>query len=738
MSRKPFTAEVFFGLSQPTSRVPFHLSPDGQKLVFAVQSQRRARDTGSDTSYTTTGIPRGMIGSRILMVDCVTGTVEEPFPPGSTSWGAQWSPDGSRLAAYVQADEGHACLGIWERASQKSRLYAHVHVRPFFGFEVPRWTPDSQSLVVKLVATQKREMIIMEEDASSEHVTVFSFIPGQEQDTAPLSGWADGYACDLALVESETGKVQQLAEDWRAIGWKVSPDGRSLAVLRYTKAEPKLQQLYFDLTLVPFDHGSPRLLARHIPQSYGICFQWSADSRFLAYTTRERGAQNRLYVVSANGDTEPRELSNLAEELELTQGDVEAPRWSEDGRFVYCLARRGCWEFATDGSSRRYLSFSLNQEVITWFQPPMRGTLWTSVPATLLYLTCDSQTKNSSLVRMNMRNGDTAILAELPMRPGGSAFEKEVNRDGSRMYFCLESSDQPAALWQFSSRDHHAKRFFSLNAHLDGVALGKSRLLTYRTLDGELRQAALLLPAGYTEGNTVPLIVVVYGGSTQSDDLHTFGVTRDLLHGQQLVSHGYAVLCPDIHLTDRDPLRQLPGQVLPAIHHVIDLGIADPKRLGLIGHSYGGYCALALLVQTNIFSAAVTSAGFYDLISTSLSMRENGQNGWLGWAESGQGRMGGSLWEKRESYIESNPIFYLDRIQTPLLLTCGSKDLVPPAQAEEVFVGLRRLGKRVELRRYEGEDHWPGRWGESSYRDLCARVLTWFDEYLSKEEEKQA
>ena len=168
-------------------------------------------------------------------------------------------------------------------------------------------------------------------------------------------------------------------------------------------------------------------------------------------------------------------------------------------------------------------------------------------------------------------------------------------------------------------------------------------MLEYRSLDGERRQAALLLPAGYKEGSRVPVIVIVYGGSFQSNDLHRFGVTHDLLHGQLLASHGYAVLCPDVPLKENDPLKQLPGLVLPAITRLIDLGIADPQRIGLMGHSYGGYCTLALLVQTTLFSAAVASGGFYNLISTYLTLRENGNNGWLGWCESGQGRMGGTL-----------------------------------------------------------------------------------------------
>ena len=67
---------------------------------------------------------------------------------------------------------------------------------------------------------------------------------------------------------------------------------------------------------------------------------------------------------------------------------------------------------------------------------------------------------------------------------------------------------------------------------------------------------------------------------------------------------------------------------------------------------------------------------------------------------------------------------------TPVLLTCGSEDMVPPAQAAGVFVGLRRLGKEVELREYEGEGHWTGMWSEPAYRDLAERVPAWLDEHL--------
>ena len=79
-------------------------------------------------------------------------------------------------------------------------------------------------------------------------------------------------------------------------------------------------------------------------------------------------------------------------------------------------------------------------------------------------------------------------------------------------------------------------------------------------------------------------------------------------------------------------------------------------------------------------------------------------------------------------------MFFLDRVTTPLLLASGTVRAEEPAQAGEVFSALRRLGKRVELRLYDGEDHAPGGWSEPSHRDFVERVVQWFDSYLKGDE----
>src|SRR5439155_4768593 len=137
-------------------------------------------------------------------------------------------------------------------------------------------------------------------------------------------------------------------------------------------------------------------------------------------------------------------------------------------------------------------------------------------------------------------------------------------------------------------------------------------------------------------------------------------------------------------------------------------GVADPDRLGLFGHSYGGYSTLSLLVQTTRFKAAIAADGYGDLIATYGQMNSDGSAFGVPLAETGQLLMGGTPWQFRERYVENSPVFHLDRVETPLLIVHGANDtVVLPFLADEIFVGLRRLGKEVVYAKYQGEGHSP-------------------------------
>jgi dipeptidyl aminopeptidase/acylaminoacyl peptidase len=264
---------------------------------------------------------------------------------------------------------------------------------------------------------------------------------------------------------------------------------------------------------------------------------------------------------------------------------------------------------------------------------------------------------------------------------------------------------------------------------LERYTFGKSLLVQWLSADGQPLRGALYLPAGYESGKRYPLIVGVYGGSTPSTRVHTFGGLGASLENQQLyATRGYAMLFPDMPLRLGTPMQDIAATVLPGINRVVELGIADPGRIGVIGGSYGGYSTLSLLVQSPRFAAAVAVASPANLFTYYARLPREGEPN-VAWLESGQGRMGGNPWELRSRYIENSPFFYLDRVRTPVLLVHGTADVaVPVMESDAVYVALRRLGKEVEYARYAGEGH--GGWSRINSLDYVQRTLAWFDRHL--------
>jgi dipeptidyl aminopeptidase/acylaminoacyl peptidase len=733
MGHQPFTIDTLFRVQHVASRVPLDLSPDGAYLTLTVQTHQQRNAVGNDRVFTAEGVPVELLGSRVLVVDTTTGEVVEPFRSSTTSWGAQWAPDGHALAAYVQEGRQPPCLGIWKLATGATRRFPRVRVRPVFGFEIPRWLPDSRSVVVKLVPTTPpvTPTVGQPVDEGSGAVHVFAFDPATaEGDPTAAPTPFDWYRCDLGLVDVRTGAVRILAADQSLVGWEVAPDGQAVAALVDTHFDSRLTQFFFDLQVIPLDGSPPRTVATHIPQPFSIAFAWSPDSQTIAYTTNALGQSSQLWVAPADGSGAAADLTG-AVDIGVAH-ELAAPRWTSDGQYVACRTTSAIWAYAADGSGAWRLPTPSQHEVIGWAPQRSQPAGLTITPESLLAIVRNLDAKDEGLARLALTDGAAMLVAQFAKTCVDPTFGVAATADGTTVYLVLQAADHPAELWRISAQTGTSRRLLTLNPDLTDLALGTSRLVSWRSLDGRRLQGALLTPAGYRAGQPVPLIVQVYGGFLGSNVLHRFAFDgAHLDNAQLLASHGYAVLWPDLPLDDHAPLDQLPGLVLPAVNQLIDQGIIDPDRIGLLGHSYGGYGVLALLTQTTRFRAAVCIAGMTNLTSFYGVLTPEGVSNWLGWCETGQGRLGGSLWERRAAYIENSPLFYLDRVTTPILLVSGTAHPGEPAQSAEAFSALRRLGKRVELRIYDGEAHWPAAWSAASVRDLCARGLRWFDEHLT-------
>jgi dipeptidyl aminopeptidase/acylaminoacyl peptidase len=195
------------------------------------------------------------------------------------------------------------------------------------------------------------------------------------------------------------------------------------------------------------------------------------------------------------------------------------------------------------------------------------------------------------------------------------------------------------------------------------------------------------------------------------------------------VSRGYLVFNPDIPYRIGYPGESAMTSVVPGVLSLIAKGFVDQNHIGVQGHSWGGYQIAYLVTKTNIFKAAEAGAPVANMISAYGGIRWSTGMSRMFQYEKTQSRIGGTLWEQPLHFIENSPIFWADKVQTPLLMMHNDQDgAVPWYQGIEYFTALRRLGKPAWMINYNGEDH--GLLKLANRKDWTIRMQQFFDHYL--------
>ncbi len=254
------------------------------------------------------------------------------------------------------------------------------------------------------------------------------------------------------------------------------------------------------------------------------------------------------------------------------------------------------------------------------------------------------------------------------------------------------------------------------------------QLVDYVSQKGDKLQAALFLPADYQKGKCYPTIVVIYEKFSSWLNRYLgpgFGVLSNAFYNSQ----GYAILRPDIVNRIDDPALSALWCVVPAIEVAVATGIVDRDRLGLHGHSMGGWETALLITQTDLFKAAVAGAPLTDLISMYGSIYGSTGNSNAPILERSQGRFSKGYWENFDAFFRNSPVFFAHKVQTPLLIMHNDKDgAVDWNQGVEFFNVLRRLQKPVFMLQYKGEGHNLQKF--PNQKDYTIRMKEFFDHYL--------
>jgi dipeptidyl aminopeptidase/acylaminoacyl peptidase len=222
------------------------------------------------------------------------------------------------------------------------------------------------------------------------------------------------------------------------------------------------------------------------------------------------------------------------------------------------------------------------------------------------------------------------------------------------------------------------------------------------------------------------------------------GGPTPVFDGQLWAARGYAVIYPSTPIqpaAQADVPAALADAAVAAVDATVAAGWVDPDRVGLMGHSFGGYSTAAVLARrSDRFRAAIAMSGIYDFAEAwgarapSDALIETDGRGNLSdtktFVEDGQIGLAAPPWTNPEAYWRSSPLYNVARITTPLMLTVGDLDLGPTQlqQAERFYAALQRTGNPAVFVRYWGEGHTQVDVG--AVRDQWARFTAWFDHYL--------
>jgi dipeptidyl aminopeptidase/acylaminoacyl peptidase len=302
--------------------------------------------------------------------------------------------------------------------------------------------------------------------------------------------------------------------------------------------------------------------------------------------------------------------------------------------------------------------------------------------------------------------------------------------DADLLLYTRESIEEFPNLWVADLDLDGARQLSDANPQQSEYVWATVEQIEWISADGTPLAGLLYKPSNFDAAMKYPMMVYFYERNSNGMHAHSPPIPhRSVIRPTFYASRGYIVFIPDIVYRIGYPGQSALDAVMPGVLEVVKRGFVDPERIGVQGHSWGGYQIAYMVTKTNLFRAAGAGAPVSNMTSAYGGIRWGSGMSRMFQYERTQSRLGGSLWEAPLRYLENSPLFWVDRIETPLLILHNDNDgAVPWYQGIELFVAMRRLGKPAWMVNYNGEPHWPLPYPKR--RDWNIRMQQFFDHYL--------
>ena len=743
-----------------------HNLATGAEIPFGNVSEMAWQDSGARLAMVIDADDQ--VGNGVQVYDAASGRLQSLDSDEATYRRLAWRDDATDLVVLKTApdpafdDTAHVAL-VWQgvdgSTAQAQRLEASTSGFPtdmrVVEHRAPSWSDDGTVLFVGLqervpaacpAPSDEAEAEDPDEEAEGDTDGDDDPCAEDDEDEAGVEIW---HTLDVDPVPQQRVRERQLRQVNDLAAWHLDDDrfvrlgddftetvtltaaGTSAIGRDETPydVDAMFRQQYFDLYHVDVSTGEKTLIEDRVT----IGGQTSPAGRYVLWFEGEDWFAHDL----ESGDTR-----NLTENLPSTFVNLDQTPtreqmspfgiagWMEDDGAVFLNDQWDVWYVPLSGNEGRRLTQGAEADVryrLTSIdgddEPGFDGD------DELYYSMYGEWTKQSGYARADRPNAEPRTLVFEDARIAGLVKAEEADRFAYRM----ERYDDSPDVFVAGPDLDDGRQISETNPFIADFAWGRTELVDYENEWGRSLQGVLTYPANFDPSQTYPMIVYHY--ELLSQGLHQFQIPDPTQYYNQQIwaQNGYFVFRPDIVYRDRRPGQSNVETLRPAVATVLEKEPAiDPERLGLIGHSWGGYQTTFYVTQDDLFASAVAGAPLTNLMSMYLSFYWNSGGTDARIFEISQGRMQVPWWEDFESYRANSPVHNIQNMETPLLMMFGTNDgAVEYNQGVEFYNAARRLGKEMVMLSYDGENH--GLAEDANQRDYQRRIMQWFGHYLKGE-----